>query len=299
MMHATKNQAAWRGRVAAIILVVAVGLIGCAGKVRSVKINGLTQSFAAGEIISAAAGGPVDFQAMLADMRSVRVVYVGETHSNPAHHAIQLQVITALHEIHPDLVVGMEMVDHSYQEVLDEWSAGGMAEADFLRKTHWYVNWRWDFGLYRDIYRFARDARIRLVALNIPFHIPPKIAAGGLDSLRPEDRSHLPLHIDTSDPEHRAYVRKIFDRHPMHAKKSFATFYEAQCTWEDAMAERVAEASRHAPMVVLAGNGHIIRKFGIPRRVYARTGAPFRTLYPLSAGAEATRDFADYLWVTP
>jgi hypothetical protein len=52
-------------------------------------------------------------------------------------------------------------------------------------------------------------------------------------------------------------------------------------------------------MVVLAGNGHIIRKFGIPNRAFARTGAPFNTIYLAPVGAEADLSWADYLWVTP
>jgi uncharacterized iron-regulated protein len=52
-------------------------------------------------------------------------------------------------------------------------------------------------------------------------------------------------------------------------------------------------------MVVLAGNGHIIRKFGIPNRAFARKGAPFKTVYLASVGSQAETSWADYLWVTP
>jgi uncharacterized iron-regulated protein len=301
-MQNTTNQPGWRRLAAGLALVAATALHGCALKESSVQVDGPAQAFAAGQIVSAAERGPVAFEEMLSDLRSVRVVYVGETHNDPAHHAVQLQVIEALNDIHPDLAIGMEMFDHTYQEVLDRWTAGGMSEEAFVKQTHWYANWRWDFALYRDILLFARDAGIRLVALNIPFHIPPKIAAGGLESLGPTERAHLPRHIDTANPEHRAYVEKIFKRHPMRGERDFESFYEAQCAWEDAMAERVADASGQVPMVVLAGNGHIRRKFGIPDRAYARNGAPFRTVYPLSAGTQASPDLdldlADYLWIT-
>ena len=52
-------------------------------------------------------------------------------------------------------------------------------------------------------------------------------------------------------------------------------------------------------MVVLVGNGHIIRKFGIPDRAFDRTGACFRTLLLAPAGSKAKLSFADYIWVTP
>jgi hypothetical protein len=52
-------------------------------------------------------------------------------------------------------------------------------------------------------------------------------------------------------------------------------------------------------MVVLAGNGHIQFKYGIPDRAYNRTGASFRTIYPAPAGDVVELDIADYIWVTP
>jgi uncharacterized iron-regulated protein len=236
---------------------------------------------------------------MLADLVTVRVVYVGEVHSDAGHHDIQLKIIRALHNAHSDLIVGMEMFDHTYQEVLDRWSAGELTQDEFIRQTHWYANWRYDFELYAQILITIRDQRMALVGLNIPFHIPPKIAAGGIASLGTQDRSHLPKSIDTSNADHRAYLKEIFKMHRLRRGGDFETFYEAQCAWEDAMAEAVALASRRGPVLALAGNGHIIRKFGIPDRAYTLNGADFRTVYPVSPGREAALDQGDYIWLLP
>ena len=65
------------------------------------------------------------------------------------------------------------------------------------------------------------------------------------------------------------------------------------------MADAVAENLESGKMVVLAGNGHIIRKFGIPDRAFARTHASFKTIYLAPVGGEAQLSWADYLWVTP
>ena len=81
----------------------------------------------------------------------------------------------------------MEMFDHTYQDVLDMWSAGELDQKDFLKKSHWYANWRFDFSLYREILEFIKENHIRLVALNIPSHIPPKIREGGIDNLREDE----------------------------------------------------------------------------------------------------------------
>ena len=64
------------------------------------------------------------------------------------------------------------------------------------------------------------------------------------------------------------------------------------------MAESVAANLGQKRVVVLAGNGHIQYKYGIPDRTFRRTNASFRTLYLVPAGKEIELDIADYIWVT-
>ena len=135
---------------------------------------------------------------MLADLLTAAVVYVGEKHTSAAHHAVQLQLLRALHHQSPRLAVAMEMFDRSYQPVLDRWSAGQLDEDGFLRSTHWYANWRFDYALYREILAYVRDHRLRLVALNLPFNIPPKIRVGGIEHLSPYEKGFLPVEIEAA-----------------------------------------------------------------------------------------------------
>jgi uncharacterized iron-regulated protein len=179
---------------------------------------------------------------------------------------------------------------------LDLWSAGELDQKTFLQKVHWYANWKWDFELYKDIFEFIQQEKIRLVGLNVPFHIPKKIALGGIENLLDDDRKHIPPNIDTSNDAHKAYVEKIYNQH--RGIDNFDFFYEAQCVWEDTMAASVALNMKDDLMIVIAGNGHIIRKFGIPDRAFRQTGADFRTIYPATAGNEVESDYADYIWVT-
>ena len=250
-------------------------------------------------ILATATGATISRSQLIEALDAVQVVYVGERHTNPAHHAIQLAVIQGLANKASELSIGMEMFDYTYQPVLDRWTAGELDEATFLQQTHWYANWRFDFGLYRDILEYAKENKIRVVALNVPFHIPAKIRVGGIASLSAEDAGHLPAEIDTSNSDHRSYLEEIYAMHAFNNRGNFDFFYEAQCTWEDAMAAKVAESLGSGKMIVLAGNGHIVRKFGIPNRAFARTGAPFKTVYLASVGGEAELAWADYLWVTP
>jgi uncharacterized iron-regulated protein len=253
----------------------------------------------AGQIISGASGAPVTFDEMLADLAQCHVVYVGEIHTDTVHHEIQLEILKGLLSRHPRVAVGMEMFDFTYQIVLDQWSAGQLTQEAFLEKTHWYANWRFDFTLYQPILDIIRQKGIPLFGLNIPFHIPPKVRIGGIDSLLGCDRQDLPPRIDTSIAAHRAYLETIFKEHAFHAQADFEFFYQAQCVWEDTMAASIARSLSDRLMMVLAGNGHIVHKFGIPERAFSLTGASYRTVYLAPAGETVELSYGDYIWVTP
>jgi uncharacterized iron-regulated protein len=247
-------------------------------------------------IISGSTGETVSFDAMLADLLSVAVVYVGEKHTSAAHHAGQLRVIQALHLQSPQLTVAMEMFDRSYQAALNLWAAGQLDEDGFLRSTHWYANWRFDFALYREILDYVREHRIRLIALNLPFNIPPKIRVGGTEHLSDYEKGFLPAEIDTTVPAHREYADKVFGMHDFKSNVRFEDFYLAQCVWEDVMAESVAAIIGADRVVVLAGNGHIQYKYGIPERAFKRNGLPYRTIYQASSGEDVDPAIADYIF---
>jgi len=292
-----RKLAAFFGNVYIGVAIVSL-LWACAGKSDTVVIRGTSQTVKPDTIISAATGQAVTFEQLMADLNRHQIIFVGEYHANPAHHAIQLKIIEAVFKNNPSMRVGMEMFDRSYQEVLDLWSAGVLDEETFLRKVHWYANWLYDFELYRNILMFIKENKIKIVALNIPFHIPARIRVGGIDNLSDADRQYLPKEIDTANTAHREYVAEIFNQHQFKSSVKFDDFYAAQCVWDEVMAESVAMNLGSKKVVVLAGNGHIRYKYGIPDRTFRRTGVSFLTIYPVAAGEEIDLAVADYVWVT-
>ena len=287
-----------------LAMMLIAGLVGegCAVTPVNLTIKDSDQQFAVDTILSTTTREPVSYEEMLADLAQVQVVFVGEVHTNAAHHDIQARIIQALQDRHAELSVGMEMFDHRYDPVLAQWSAGDLDRETFIQKTHWYVRragWGFDFELYAPIFETIRENRIRLVGLNVPGWIPSKISRGGLDNLLPDERALLAETIDTENEAHRAYAENIFNIHPHHGIATFDYFYEAQCAWEDTMAQSIVRKMGDAPMVVVIGNGHIIRKFGVPDRVHARNQASLRTVYLAAVGSEVDWDYADYIWVTP
>lgn len=273
-------------------------MLGCAPMSKTSLEEHTTKALEAGTSIWTSTGQPVSFEAMVSDLLQSRVIYIGESHARRSDHVAQLEVIDAVFQRHRKLAVGMEMFDRSYQPVLNQWSAGELDEESFLRKVHWYANWRYDFSLYRPILEYVRDHRISLIGLNIPFDIPAKIRVGGIENLLPPDKHHVPADIDATDTAHREHAAEVFKRHNFHRDTRFEDFYMAQCVWDEAMAQAVAQNLKDDIMIVLAGNGHIQYKYGIPQRAFRRTGLTFRTIYLQSSGHEIDRAIADYIWIT-
>ena len=264
-----------------------------------VRIKGISAGFEVGTIARTETGQVVSFAELIADLEGVRIVYVGERHSNEAHHDVQLRILKALHEKDSTLLVGMEMFVSSDQHALDQWSAGQLDEETFLKAVRWEEKWKFAFSLYRAILGFIREESLKVVAVNVPRAIVEKVARVGLDGLLDEERDQIAQEVDTSGEEHRTYVESAFSVHESDEISAFESFYEAQCVWEDSMAEAISRALNNQRMVVITGNGHIAYKFGIPNRAFKRTKASFRTVMPLAVGTEVERDVADYIWVTP
>ncbi|MEW8211809.1 MAG: ChaN family lipoprotein, partial [Candidatus Thiodiazotropha taylori] len=99
----------------------------------------------------------IDVSGLIEKVSDKRVVYVGETHDQYQHHLNQLAIIKGLHAKHPDLAIGLEFFFQPYQNVLDQYIAGEIDEADLLRGTDYFNRWRFDYRLYRPIFSFARE----------------------------------------------------------------------------------------------------------------------------------------------
>lgn len=227
-----------------------------------------------GEIIHAPTGVTVNEAEMLAAVTDARIVYVGETHDNPAAHRVQLAVIEAMVERWPGQVsIGMEMFTPKQQPVLDRWVAGELSEKAFLKESAWHSVWSMDFAYYRDILLYARGHRIPVIGLNADKDLIKAIGRNTPEEMPAADRDRLP-ELDLNDPYQTAMVTAIYGGHAA-GDNHLAGFQRVQTLWDETMAENIVEhlltcldGSRR--MVVLAGGNHVRYGFGIPRRVYRR-----------------------------
>jgi uncharacterized iron-regulated protein len=210
---------------------------------------------------------------VIPELVNKQVIYVGETHTRYDHHLIQLEIIRQLHNIHPDMSIGMEFFQQPFQQYLDAYIRGELDEREMLRSTEYYDRWRYDYRLYAPILRYAREKGIPLVALNLPVEITQKVSRGELDSLSDAERAQVPSDIDRSDKAYAERLENIFKQHPEGQAPDFEQFLTAQLLWDEGMAQRIVDylnANPNRRMVVLAGSGHLAYGSGIPNRVARR-----------------------------
>jgi len=214
-----------------------------------------------------------DFDSVINDLLRKRVIYIGESHDQIAHHLTQLEIIKRIHAEEPNIAIGMEFFQQPFQLYLDEYIKGSIDEREFLSKTEFFSRWRIDYRHYRPIILFAREHAIPIVALDVLEEIQRKAGKSGIDSLNAQEKKHLPDHIDRSNKEYREFLLSIFNRHPTTDSQKFDNFIDVQLMRDEAMAQRTAEYMDRHPdkrMIVLAGGGHLVYGYGIPQRVTRR-----------------------------
>lgn len=222
---------------------------------------------------------------LLQRLKNKRVILLGEDHDNAQHHRWQLIVAAQLHALDEGLQLGFESFPRSVQPVLDRWVAGELDEARFLEESRWNEVWRYDARLYLPLFRFARDYRIPMLALNVERSLISRVGANGWASIPPEQRQGI------GDPapaaaEYLDLLARIYGRHTTPHRGDdgtptdddpkrhlddprFRHFVEGQLVWDRAMAEAIAEALRRgAPRIVaIAGAGHLMGGHGIPHQL--------------------------------
>lgn len=258
---------------------------------------GLLPQAGAAHILDLTSSRFVPLEAMLDDLQTSRVVFIGELHDNIAHHAAQLRIIRDLVERGAKVAVALEMFRADGQSSLDQWSKGSLEEAAFKKiyEDHWSM-----WPIYKPIFAYARDRQIPLVGLNIDRELTRKVSSDGFASLDPEQLAQLDGVSCDVDQRYQDYIRKALGTH-LEDPDKFDFFCEAQMVWDNMMASHLVDWLNQHPdtlVVVLAGSGHAWR-YGLPEQLSRRAAVKYRVLLPEVPGrtdrSNTTRSEADYL----
>jgi uncharacterized iron-regulated protein len=258
------------------------------------------------EVVDGATGAPLSGEALAARLRAARVIFVGEEHTNPHHHAAEREILEAAYAADPSIGVGLEMLPRSKQAALDEYVRAGSTVDDesFRRAAAWKESWGFSFGFYRPLLAFCRAHGLPAYALNAERALVRAVGRRGVEGLTNDERRALP-EMRPGPPSHREMVREAFGAHgdARFRDRAFERFYQAQLVWDETMAESIVAALRaaNAPrrLVVFAGERHT-RRDAIPPRVARRGVGEILIVLPVAAAEKeaAIADRAgDILWV--
>jgi len=253
-------------------------------------------------------GELIDTVELARRLKDVRVLFIGEAHTNGEFHRVQLNVIKALRVAGRKPIIGLEMFPWDPQPALERWSRGELDEARFLDESRWYDVWSHHYGHYRDLFRYARDQRLKLIGLNAPRDVVRTVRSKGFEALPPETRRRFPPNIDLSNAEHRTLVRAYFDDDdPLHARMSDEAregIYRAQVTWDAAMGWQAGQALTDPAdpreiVVVLIGAGHVAYDLGAARQLASGFKGGIASLIPVTVPKRINAAYAQFVWGIP
>lgn len=248
-------------------------------------------------------------------LEGVRILFIGEQHTDLDAHRVQARAIEALHRAGRRVLVGLEMFPVTEPQMLDHWREGLLTEQGFVQLSDWYENWGYPWGYYREIFLYAREQGLELHGVNVPREIVSTVRMKGLEALTPEQRALLPASIDATDPGFRTLFRASFQSDDaLHAKlteEQLEGMLRAQATWDAAMGWNAAQAVRkandpNAIIVVLIGTGHVSYGLGAERQIRERFDGRIASLIPVAVRDEKGRavqkvraSYADFVWGIP
>ena len=247
------------------------------GRASRSALAGLAAALALGGCAAAAGGfvlpqdGNPEGQARLVAARAslARVVYLGETHDNPVHHAHQARVLQAMLRAGARPALAFEMLTQEQQPEVDEAMRGADGAALDAR-----LRWRergWpDFAMYQPLFELALTDRLPVLAADLDLPTVRRIAKEGLGVLPGAERDRVASRL-RPDPEREARLeREIAEAHcgllPAAAIPFMAQAWHARNV---VMARHIGQAlDEGRRIVVIVGRGHLDRG-GLPDQLHA------------------------------
>ena len=266
------------------------------------------EGFSSGPIYNGKTLERVNLQDVLTSIPAGSAVVLSEIHTLKSHHENQLAFIKELSKVTSNKInIGFEMFDVTEQNLLDDYS-DQLITAEQLKS---YVSLSKDwFGYYLPLLNFAQGPNSQAFALNAPKWLTSKIARVGLAQLSNFEKLLIPSEFELGDA---AYLERFKEVTHIPQDK-IQNYFEAQCTWDDVMAEAGKEYLISNPssiLVIIVGDFHAAYYGGLPKRLKARGINNVITISQVSTADmnEKEKDEllkphpkygprADYIWVS-
>lgn len=191
---------------------------------------------------------------------NTNILFLGEIHDNKQGHQRRLERVKQLIEQGPQPVVAMEQFDRENQAALDA-ALLQCPDVDCVLAKAGTPGWEWPF--YRPYVQWALDKKIRLLAANLSNADVRKVMTHGFDAvLGPQMVDMYQLHqipAQLLKAQNKAIQEGHCNMLPAQAIGPMARGQIARDVW---MAH-VVNGISNAPIVLIAGNGHVRKDAGV------------------------------------
>jgi uncharacterized iron-regulated protein len=264
----------------------------------------LTAVLALASVASVArpASGEMDALASIAERAPrAEVIAIGESHDNPAHHAIQTRIVEHLVALGERPVLAFEMLSEDQQPEVDAALAESASSADLERRLAWRARGWPDFGMYYPLFAAARRHRLPVLAADLDAASRRAIARGGLDALAEPERARAASRLASDPAREQALRQELQTAHcgvlSLALQASMADAWHARNV---TMARRTADAlAGDGKVVLIVGRAHLGAD-AVPAQLEAvRRGTRLLIVDLVEADADVPLPNADVVWVTP
>lgn len=210
-------------------------------------------ALAAAQIIELASGKEMSAQELAERLRAADVVLLGELHDNPHHHRARADLIPRFANAQTTIVaehLPSGRVVTSTGAILGDLEAAGFSARG------------WGWPLHQPLFESVLNRGYRLVGGNLPAGFSKELMAQGqaamtLSMARSYERAML------APPARARLEQDLIDGHcGKLPDKYLASMSLVQRATDLSMADALLA---HRPSVLIAGNGHIRRDYGVPQ----------------------------------
>ena len=204
-------------------------------------------------------------------------VLLGEVHDNPAHHARQREWLEWIAASGKRPLIALEQFDTERQRAIDAVWSNPTSSLDAVFEAAQFDTHGWDRSFYAPLLAIARSNGWPLAAANLSRARARTIASSGFAALDAGEAERLGLERLWDNDKEAALAREIEEAHCGALPDSMVEgLARAQRARDAVMADTLARAGP-AGAVLIAGDGHVRRDYGVPLYLAAYRPASWRS----------------------
>lgn len=208
----------------------------------------------------------VEAREISAALAQAEFVFLGETHDNEDHHRLQASLLRGALSAGRRPALAFEMIDTRQAAALAAASAAGEATPEGIAEAVGWAKSGWPaFAIYRPIFEVGLEAKLELVAVNLPRAVAREAGMKGPAALPDDVRQALERQGEPTPAEWRAWSLEMAENHCQEfPREQIEGMVRAQRARDAQMALRIASAGETRGAVLITGDGHARSDRGVP-----------------------------------